>query len=130
MPAGIKLCPLRRKFQFRDQREHRKRDLYITFADENWDNVFGSSDVDEAVFELEKIIHGHLDRCIKTVTMSSRDPVWMTPLVKSMLRVKSQINGNVERLKAVNKRISTFINQNRMSSLENISTREWWRTVI
>ena len=47
-----------------------------------------------------------------------------------MLRVKSRIsNGNEDRLKAINKRISTVINQNRRSSLENIGTREWWRTV-
>ena len=60
--------------------------------------------------------------------MSSQDPVWMTPLVKSMLRVKSRIsNGNEDRLKAINKRISTVINQNEF--LENIGTREWLRTV-
>ncbi|XP_028411603.1 uncharacterized protein LOC114534362 [Dendronephthya gigantea] len=123
LPAGIKLPPVRRKIQVRDQREHRKNDLYMALAQENWNEVFLSTDIDQAVKELEKVIHGHLDRCmpLRTVTMSSRDPIWMSPLVKVMLRVKSRISkGNKDRLIVLNKRISAVINQNRTKSLQDV----------
>ncbi|XP_028414902.1 uncharacterized protein LOC114537989 [Dendronephthya gigantea] len=132
LPAGIKLPPVRRKIQVRDQREHRKNDLYMALAQENWNEVFLSTDIDQAVNELEKVIHGHLDRCmpLRTVTMSSRDPIWMSPLVKVMLRVKSRISkGNKDRLIVLNKRISAVINQNRTKSLQDVGTRDWWKRV-
>ena len=37
-----------------------------------------------------------VDRCLplKTVTMSSRDPAWMSPVVKSPLKKKSRLSCN------------------------------------
>ena len=55
--------------------------------------------------ELEKIIHSNLNECmpLRTVTISSRDPIWMTPLVKHMLRVKSRVSKeNEDRLIVLN----------------------------
>ena len=105
LPAGIKLPPIRRKVQFRDQRENHKMDLYLALARENWTEVLESTDVDHAVKELEKIIHSNLNECmpLRTVTISSRDPIWMTPLVKHMLRVKSRVSKeNEDRLIVLN----------------------------
>ena len=39
LPAAKKLRPSRHKVQIRDQREHRKRDLYLAWAEEDWGNV-------------------------------------------------------------------------------------------
>ena len=51
---------------------------------------------------------------IKYVRMSTRDPIWMTPLVKSLFRVKSRISlNNEERLRLINNRISEVISENR-----------------
>ena len=43
---------------------------------------------------MEVTIRGYLDRCmpVRVVTMSSRDPAWMTPFVKAMLRAKSRVS--------------------------------------
>ena len=83
LPAGIKLPPKRWKVQFRDQRENHKMDLYLALTRENWTEVLESADVNHALNELGKIIHSNLNECMPlgTVTMSSRDPIWMTPLV-------------------------------------------------
>ena len=57
---------------------------------------------------LEAKIKHHMDECmpLRSVRMSSRDPVWMTPLVKSLKRVKSRIApSNKDRLVEVNKRL-------------------------
>ena len=39
LPAAKKLRPIRHKVQIRDQREHRKRDLYLAWAEEDWGDV-------------------------------------------------------------------------------------------
>ena len=57
-----------------------------------------------------------MDKCMpqKSIRTSSRDPVWMPPLVKCMLRTKSRISlNNKERLSLFNKRISEVITENR-----------------
>ena len=54
----------------------------------------------------------------------------MTPLVKSLLRQKSRIStGSVERVKAINKRISEIICENRRNFSAAIGTRDWWKRV-
>ena len=65
----------------------------------------------------------------KSIRMSSRDPVWMSPLVKCMLRTKSRISlKNKERLSLFNKRISEVITENRRKSAV-IGSGDWWRGV-
>lgn len=94
LPAGRKLKPIRYKAEIRDCREHRKIAFYQALAEENWQDVLSATDIDQAVFLLESKMRGHMDRClpIRTVSMSSRDPAWMTPLLKSMIRSKSRIS--------------------------------------
>ena len=82
LPAGTKLRPVRRKVKIRDQREHRKQDLYKALAEEDWSEVYQSQGVDQAVSRMERIILSHLEKWMpmRIVTMSSRDPMWMTPV--------------------------------------------------
>ena len=120
MPTGIKLKPVRTNVRIRDCREHRKNDLYRVPADESWDDILNSSDVNLAVFNLERTIQMHMDRCMpfKMVRMSSRDPVWMTPLIKSLMREKSRITSkNTDRIGEISGRILKIINQNRRTLL-------------
>ena len=85
-------------------------------------------DVDQAVNQLERIIREHLNRCmpLRTVSMSPRDPVWMTPLVKCMLRAKSR---SEDSWKALNKRISEVIVENRRNFLASKGSCERWKRV-
>ena len=80
LPAGTK------------RRKHRKQNLYLALAEENWDSVLNAQTVDCTVNNLETHIHKQLDSCMpfRSVCMSSHDPIWMTPLVKSLLRVNQE----------------------------------------
>ena len=105
--AGTKLKPLRRMVQILDTRKHRKEALYLALNAEDWSEVLSGNNVDCVVNNMEKKIRTLMDKCmpLKSVTLSSRDPVWMTPLVKSMLRAKSRIScNNVECHKVINSR--------------------------
>ena len=91
--------------------------------------MWSGNNVDRVVNNMEKKIWTLMDKCmpLKSVRLSSRDPVWMTPLVKSMLRAKSRIScNNVERHKVINSRISEEISANRKNPRLVIGRREWW----
>ena len=63
--------------------------------------------------------------------MSLRDPVWMDPLIKSLMREKSRITSkNTDRIGEINGRILEIINQNRRTHLSvPIGPGEWWKNV-
>ena len=50
--------------------------MYLSQNYNPLDRIRQATDVDQAVKQLERIIRGHLDRCmpVRTVSMSSRDP--------------------------------------------------------
>ena len=132
LPACKKLRPTRHKVHVRDQREHRKCDLYLALAEEHLGDVYRATDVDEAVNQLEKIIHEQLDRFmpVRTLSMSSSDPGWMTPCVKCMLRTKLRIsNSSEDRRKALHKRIAVVIFENGKNFLAGKGSCGWWKRV-
>ncbi|XP_068757446.1 uncharacterized protein [Montipora capricornis] len=132
MPAGSKLKPFRQKVQIRDVREHRKRNVYTALNSEDWDDVFTSTDVNCAVNTLENKIINLMDSHmpLRTVSMSSRDPSWMSPLLKSILRDKARIsNFSKDRLNTINERISEVISENRRERPKRVGSRDWWNHV-
>ena len=105
----------------------------MELARETWDSVLGTNDVDEAVNNLETLIHRHMDRSMpfRTVCISSRDLAWVTPLLKSLMRSKSKIGQNRgDRLREINRTISEVISENRRNLLQApLGAREWWKHV-
>ena len=56
--------------------------------------------------------------------MSSRDPSWMSPLVRSMLRAKTRISlNNRDRLKLADSRISQVISKSRRNPASMVGKR-------
>ena len=84
LPAGLKLKPVRRKVLVRDCREHRKQSFYMALATLDWSDVLNAVNIKKTVGVLEETILAVMDKCMpqKSIRMSSRDPVWMSPLVK------------------------------------------------
>ncbi|MFZ2537584.1 MAG: reverse transcriptase family protein [Oscillospiraceae bacterium] len=69
---------------------------------------------------------------LKTVTLSDRDPPFITPRIKYMLRVKNRLmrKGRVEEANAISKRIQSEITVNNTSSFNNISSvKDLWSKV-
>ena len=103
----------------------------MALATLDWSDVFNAVDINKAIEVLEEKILAVMDKCMpqKSVRMSSRDPVWMSPLVKCMLRTKSRISlNNKERLSLFNKRISEVITENRRKPAV-IGSGDWWKGV-
>ncbi|CAB4011545.1 Hypothetical predicted protein [Paramuricea clavata] len=130
LPAGTKLKPMRRKVEFRDCRKHRKEDFHKVLAEEDWEDVSQTTNVNDAVNCLERKIMDHMNKCMptKTVSISSRDPYWMSPVIKSFLKAKSSIARSQKvRLSLINKRISDVICLNRINFRALVGSRTWWR---
>ena len=66
----------------------------------------------------------------KSVSVSTRDPVWMTPLVKYLLKKKSRLTDG-ESIEILNRKIGNLISKNRRNwrSVGNTGTRKWWDRV-
>ena len=115
VPAGKKLRPIRQKVQFREQA------LYLALAPECWDEVLEADNIEKAVNILEFKILSSINRCmpLRTATLSTRDPRWMTPLVKYMLRDKSRISVlRTDQHQELSRRVSEVICENRRMLLE------------
>ncbi|PFX13355.1 hypothetical protein AWC38_SpisGene22564 [Stylophora pistillata] len=131
--GGKKLKPIRQKRQFRDCREHRKRALYLAPASECWDDVLEAGNIETSLNILELKILSNINWCmpLQTVSLSSRDPSWMTPLVKYMLRSKSRISVlRINKHRELSRRVLEVIGENRELLLEGkMGSREWWKNV-
>ena len=67
---------------------------------------------------------------LRTVSMSSRDPSWMSPLLKSMLRDKARIsNFTKDRPNTINERMCEVISENRRERPKRVGIRDWWNHV-
>ena len=75
---------------------YRKQSFYLALAAEDWQEVVTVDNVDVAVRIMENKICSLMDKCmpLRSIRMSSRDPSWMSPLVRSMLRAKTRISLN------------------------------------
>lgn len=135
LPLGKKLRPVRRKHAFRDFREHRKIKFESMIQTCDWLLVLNAQDVDSAINTLNESLLSLMNKCfpIRSVTLSSRDSPWMTPLVKYLLKKKLRANasGNVARAKELSKRVSELIAENRVNwgRAETIGSMQWWRRV-
>ena len=92
MPAGAKRRPMRYKYTIHDYREHGKIAFHAKLLEQSWDVIFDSEDVESASRYLQSTLRGLMNEnfTAKTVRMSTRDPPWMTPLAKALLKKKAK----------------------------------------
>ena len=89
--------------------------------------------VDSAVDSLTSDIHSMMDDCFpfKTVRMSSRDPAWITPLVKVLLKKRNKLQiKNPDSANEISKRIAQQIKENRKAlTTHKTGSGMWWKNV-
>ena len=117
LPPGRKLKPFCTKFQFRDCREHRKLQFAYKIQSCDRSHVIEADDVDCPVDRLNDTLHDIMHMCfpLRTVTLSTRDPPWISPLLKYLLkkRSKAAFRGKEAKTKELTVRISGIIAENR-----------------
>ena len=84
--------------------------------------------------ELNSTILSIMNHCfpVRKVTMSSRDPYWMTPVIKILLKKRANLlaRGKNTEAELLSSRLSELINRARKGSTsEAIGSRKWWKKI-
>ena len=128
--------PERRYVSLRDVREHRKLDLQHKLEAFDWSLIDSCVNLDEATNLLSdslKRMHDESGPLIK-IKVSSRDPPYMTPLIKYLCRKR---NKNIKKGHEhdLQERINNLIRKNQMQSIcednkkHETGSKKWWDTV-
>ena len=134
VPAGAKLKPMRCKCTMHDNREHRKIAFHAKLLEQSWDVIFDSEDVESASRFLQSTLRDLMNENFpsKTVPMSTRDPPWMTPLAKALLKKKAKAKCRSPDGCPINlkDRINAIVTENRKSlACGNMGSKAWWKKV-
>jgi len=119
-----------------DVRSHAMDRLRAAIADNDWSDVYSTADVTE-MYEL------FLDQCkalidcnvpARMVSLGPRDPDFVTPLIKSLLRARNKLrrSGKLEQANTLATKINRLIAQERsrtLSRLNSANPKQLWRAV-
>ena len=101
----------------------------------NWDKVIDITDTQTAFYKFYAIVLSMLDRFypLRAVTVTNRDPYFVTPKIKSMLRRRNRLmrRGRIEKADSVTKRIgqSTVDHAKVTFSSSSRGSKEVWEKV-
>ena len=126
----------RRKVQIFDLRAHNIDALRYSIAMQDWNSVLQCDDIDVAYDVFLSTINQLVQRCIpvKYVTMGPKDPDFITPLVKSLLRRRNKLRnkGRISEADDLAVKINKLITDKQMRKLNKLTlagTRELWAAV-
>ena len=119
-------------FYFRGQRESCRQMCYKLLRDTNYNCVYRSMDPNEALCQLNYIMYSavHISCPTRQVTVRDRDPIYVTPAVKLLLkqRNKQLRKQNAAKVKELNERIRKLVQKN-CRILDKVGSRNWWKLI-
>ena len=132
----IQAKPERKHVYFRDVRQHRKIDMENKLQFFYWSKVFSVNDEEEAVLLLNQEISLMFNESFPRIKVktSSRDPRYMSPLVKHLCNIRNKLinrGANTD----LQERINKLIRENQIRAVRNenrkyqIGANGWWNTL-
>ena len=132
--------PSRKYVSFRYTRDHHKIDMDTKLGLWNWTSKLNFDDPEECVKVLKNELWVIFKSCIPliNVKISSRDPPYMSPLVKHLcnIRNKTARHCSEEENNLRQERINSLIRKNQMRAVKDQKkkhakgSRGWWDTAI
>jgi len=126
----------RKKVKLHDLREHNIDRLCYYLGVYPWGYFLQSNDVEYIYLHFADIVLHILSECVpaKTVVLGPKDPQYVTPLVKMLLKRHNRLRrqGRHDEANVVAQKINNLITTNRSSSLNKLSsasTKELWAAV-
>ncbi|XP_022809307.1 uncharacterized protein LOC111346277, partial [Stylophora pistillata] len=128
----------RSSIQFRDVREHRKIHMAYLLESHDWQEVFSVTDCELKCDGLTNTLWTMFNECFPliSVRISSRDPPFISPLVKHLLKFRNRLQKRSKPLPVgLEDRINHLIRENQRqavkqdSSMSGRGSRAWWSTV-
>lgn len=126
--------PVEKRFvEIRDQRHSNKLELGSLLRSADFSALYAEDDPNEKTTQLTSILQVCLNLCCpkKKVQITSRDPPYMSPLVKILCRKKNCLirKGRLKEAEMVSLRIKSAIYQNCSSKRGRANTKEWWNYI-
>lgn len=123
----LKIPPRRWKANVRDFAWKNRRRFNAMMENANLDRVMTFSNLDESVDYLNNSITACIDSAfpVKRVTMSDRDPIWVTPRVKLLLEKKARRNQN----KNTKTLLEIKIQKYKLNYYNKMDSNDLWRFV-
>ena len=128
----------RSSIQFRDVREHRKIRMAYLLESHDWQEVFSVADCELKCDGLSNTLWTMFNECFPqiSVRISSRDPPFISPLVKHVLKFRSRLQKRSKPLPiGLEDRINHLIRENQRQAVMHDScmsgrgSHAWWSTV-
>lgn len=131
MQPKLKTKPIRTKVQYRDFSPSNKIFFGWLLQHHNLSHIYSIEDTDQAAEELELQLYYILQLAFpfKTVTMSDKDPNWITPKIKADLtkikKIKKKKGETSQYISKYNK-----IGEHKLNYLNKvIGSKEWWKDI-
>ena len=129
--------PERNNVYFRDVRDHHKLFMEQKLNECDWSRVYSSTDANEAALLLNDTLFNLYDECFPLikVRMSTRDPPFMSPLVKHLCNKRNQNIKSCNNNYHLQERINKLIYENQIRAIQgknkkhSTGSKEWWNTV-
>ena len=125
---------MRYKCTMHDYREHRKIAFLAKLLEQSWVVIFDSEDVESTSRYLQSTLRDLMNENFpaKTVRMSTRDPLWMTPLAKALLKKKAKAKCRCPDGCPINleERINAIVAENHKSLASGKKgSKAWWEKI-
>ena len=112
--------PERKNVYFRDVRDHHKLLMEQRLNECDWSRVYSSTDANEAALLLNDTLSDLYDECFPLikVRMSTRDPPFMSPLVKHLCNKRNQNIKSCNNNYHLQERINKLIHENQVRAIQ------------
>ena len=114
-------------YYFRDQRQSCRQMCYKFLRDANYNCVYRSMDPNEALCQLNSIMYSafHIPCPSRQVTVLDRDPIYVTPAVKLLIKQRNKHlrKQNAAKVKDLNECIQKLVQKN-CRTLDKVGSRK------
>ena len=128
-----------RVLEFYDVRAQHIAVLKQSLSCYSWTHVLIDNDINSAYTAFVHVLRWHIAKCIpaKRVTLSSRRPAFVSPLIKSLLRKRNKLlhkggDSRIQRASDISVKIGKLIREQRaqmLATVDSSNTRELWAAV-
>jgi hypothetical protein len=131
MYPKTKIAPLRTKVMFRDFSHKNKMFFSWLLLKSDLSFILSIQEVNQASTELESLLYYlmHIAFPLKTVTMSDKDPNWITPKIKSELIALKKIRSKKGKTDSYNNKYNKIGEQKLKYLNKTIGSKQWWNEV-
>ena len=131
--------PVRSAVEFIDARNHCKSLILHKLQATDFSNVLAENDINIAIDKFYCIVHEHFKNSFRSirVSMSSKDPSFMSPLLKQLLSKRNKLlrKGMAQEASFLQPRITQLIRENQLNLTKvnkqkhDMGSKSWWKVI-